>query len=433
MKRIALLFAVLAVFCTGTVVAQDVITDSQEYQEMMRYKDLYDQAYQDGDYEKALEYAREVKTWSEKVNELADAELERRRNAVSDDPNAPIDGETEEERWLRVRETATARMEALDAELLDLHADSIAPRDYAAFSAGRDELMALLEDQSRLYEAQELYNNLVEEAEALKNTVRDQTDLVRARQQQAADAIDAARQSESVAALSAEELSQAEQRYQEAETAQSEYRYGDAIDGFSAALYYARGALMLTEQNDAVAETDAQLADSQKTVETNSRVLVSDGNGKVHLSEGWSGDAYLEEHPLVELSVTLIPYEPGVTEPRFKSADETKTVEAPETGESESSIETAIRLWKMGVNARNAGDLPLAREYFAQSVVFAETYKNEAPTAFYKVLKNDNLWFIAKKVYGNPFFWPMIFEANDEIIENPALIFPGQEFLIPNP
>ncbi|PKL83458.1 MAG: peptidoglycan-binding protein LysM [Ignavibacteriae bacterium HGW-Ignavibacteriae-3] len=52
----------------------------------------------------------------------------------------------------------------------------------------------------------------------------------------------------------------------------------------------------------------------------------------------------------------------------------------------------------------------------------------------YTVVKNDNLWNIAKKKdhYANPFAWPVIYKSNRDKIKNPDLIFPKQIFKIPN-
>ena len=51
----------------------------------------------------------------------------------------------------------------------------------------------------------------------------------------------------------------------------------------------------------------------------------------------------------------------------------------------------------------------------------------------YTVKKGDTLWWIAKykDVYNDPFLWPIIYEANKDIIKNPKLLYPGQELGIP--
>ena len=49
----------------------------------------------------------------------------------------------------------------------------------------------------------------------------------------------------------------------------------------------------------------------------------------------------------------------------------------------------------------------------------------------YTVVAGDNLSKIAKRFYGNANQWKRIFEANRDILDNPDLIRPGQELIIP--
>ena len=51
----------------------------------------------------------------------------------------------------------------------------------------------------------------------------------------------------------------------------------------------------------------------------------------------------------------------------------------------------------------------------------------------YTVKKGDCLWGIAKKktVYNDPFQWPILYEANKDIIKKANLIYPGQKFKVP--
>jgi hypothetical protein len=49
----------------------------------------------------------------------------------------------------------------------------------------------------------------------------------------------------------------------------------------------------------------------------------------------------------------------------------------------------------------------------------------------HEVIRGETLWALAERYLGNPFRWPLIFEANRQSIQNPHLIFPGQVFVIP--
>ena len=64
-----------------------------------------------------------------------------------------------------------------------------------------------------------------------------------------------------------------------------------------------------------------------------------------------------------------------------------------------------------------------------QMVVEAEEPEPEA--TYYTVVKGDSLSKIAKEVYGNAMKYPVIFEANKPMLEDPDKIYPGQVLRIP--
>ena len=58
--------------------------------------------------------------------------------------------------------------------------------------------------------------------------------------------------------------------------------------------------------------------------------------------------------------------------------------------------------------------------------------KTPAPEAqWHTVVSGDNLSKIAKKFYGDPNKYPVIFEANKPMLKHPDKIYPGQELRIP--
>lgn len=53
------------------------------------------------------------------------------------------------------------------------------------------------------------------------------------------------------------------------------------------------------------------------------------------------------------------------------------------------------------------------------------------PFEFYTIQRGDSLSKIAKSYYGDAMKYPVLFEANREIIKNPDLIYPGQVIRVP--
>jgi nucleoid-associated protein YgaU len=49
----------------------------------------------------------------------------------------------------------------------------------------------------------------------------------------------------------------------------------------------------------------------------------------------------------------------------------------------------------------------------------------------YTVVKGDSLSKIAKREYGDASKWRQIYQANRDVIDNPDLIEPGQDLIIP--
>lgn len=59
------------------------------------------------------------------------------------------------------------------------------------------------------------------------------------------------------------------------------------------------------------------------------------------------------------------------------------------------------------------------------------TSKDEHTMQTYTVVKGDSLSKIAKQVYGKASMWRKIYEANQDQIKDPDLIFPGQLLRLP--
>jgi hypothetical protein len=62
----------------------------------------------------------------------------------------------------------------------------------------------------------------------------------------------------------------------------------------------------------------------------------------------------------------------------------------------------------------------------------AEPVVQKPVSGQYSVIPNDTLWGIAGKseIYSDNFQWPLIFKANRDLIKDPDLIYPKQDFKI---
>lgn len=63
--------------------------------------------------------------------------------------------------------------------------------------------------------------------------------------------------------------------------------------------------------------------------------------------------------------------------------------------------------------------------------VVSDNFKAPAASEFYTIKSGDSLSKIAKQYYGDAMKYPMLFEANREVIKHPDKIYPGQKIRIP--
>ena len=112
----------------------------------------------------------------------------------------------------------------------------------------------------------------------------------------------------------------------------------------------------------------------------------------------------------------------GVKQLKVDVHGETATV----SGEAASQAEREKVLLTVG-NTQG-----IAKVEDKMTVAAPKTAEAPAPESrFYTVVKGDSLSKIAKHFYGDAMKYPVIFEANKPMLEDPDKIYPGQVLRIP--
>jgi hypothetical protein len=57
--------------------------------------------------------------------------------------------------------------------------------------------------------------------------------------------------------------------------------------------------------------------------------------------------------------------------------------------------------------------------------------QSPAQTREHTVKRGDTLWDLARAYLSNPFLWPLIYDANRQVVENPHRIYPAERLVIP--
>ena len=102
-----------------------------------------------------------------------------------------------------------------------------------------------------------------------------------------------------------------------------------------------------------------------------------------------------------------------------------------------SYLEDAKTTWEEGVAQLKAKNYVLASQLFLEAQRMVGIYMTLAVDKLYTVRlipeHRDSLWRISgyQNIYNNPFDWPKIWTRNQKLIQNPDLIYPGWQLIIP--
>lgn len=265
----------------------------------------------------------------------------------------------------------------------------------------------------------------------------------------------------------AEELEGSREKYQSAEKKYEEYQLEASTHEYSEAKMLALKTVRLARRRKAEAAADEHMMRVMERIEKASEKTVVTEEGEVIEAEKWDGQKEKKE---IEQAVQQKIEEeylddktdnsedskagsegkgdelmPSATPEEEINEDTVGAVHLKESfpgvvlGDEEKSnmLKEAKRLWKLGVEEKALGNFERAHEYFSEAEKYIEAYEALAVEKTYTVRlipeRRDCLWRIAEYnfIYNDASRWPEIWRRNRKLIQNPDLIFPGWNLIIP--
>jgi len=213
------------------------------------------------------------------------------------------------------------------------------------------------------------------------------------------------------------------------------FRLDDAEESFGAAREAARDTLRLArEARSGQSATAKQKADELKAkaeaaLKEAAGLTVANDEGEVVVPDEWT--QFLKDLEKMELE-----YQAPVPRSMLGIPASGTLVLAEETS-LKGLLEKAKEFYRLGLEQKAKGNYEQAQSYFNESLRYVEIYKSYAVKGVYTVRlipeRRDCLWRIAEydTIYGDPYLWPKIWRRNRKLIQNPDLIYPGWQLVIP--
>ena len=337
----------------------------------------------------------------------------------------------------RAGQDMAARMEAARKKLLEIEADKFQPEEFQAVTAGIDQSKALFESsdysgaRARAYQALKDMTDLRNRLEARLANVRTLKYDTEQLMKQAEDG--------ELYTLAPGQREKVTSLYLKGLDAWQGYRLDDAEEGFGAALEAAKDTIRIAQeaqgnQAETKKKADAMQVQVMKSLQEASTLTVVTEDGTVITPQNWTEDEFLKEIDRLQKQE-----DQGSTPSKDQSmvipSDQGTVVMAEDS--TASLLQQARDLWVQGLKENAAGNYGKALDYFNEAQRYIDIYKSFAVKGVYTVRlipdRRDCLWRIAeyKDIYGDPYRWPNIWRRNRKLIQNPDLIYPGWQLVIP--
>ncbi len=220
------------------------------------------------------------------------------------------------------------------------------------------------------------------------------------------------------------------------------YKLDDAEESFGAAREAARDTIRIAkdaQDNSQAAEkakAEALQAQVMQSLQDASTLTVVTEDGTIIKPQNWTQDDFLKQIDQMMKDQQQQQQQNGSSpQSMLIPTDQSTAVMADES--SPNLLQQARDLWVQGLKEQQAGNYGKAQDYFNEAQRYIDIYKSYAVKGVYTVRlipdRRDCLWRIAEypDIYGDPYKWPTIWRRNRKLIQNPDLIFPGWQLVIP--
>ena len=330
-----------------------------------------------------------------------------------------------------------ARMEAARQRLLVLEADKFLPEDYTTATAGIDEAAGLYRSgeyadaRARAYKALKDMTDLRNRLESRLANVRTLKYDTEQLMKQAED--------EELYAWAPEQKDKVTGLYVKGLDALHAYDLDNAEENFGAAREAARDTLRIAReardgrQTEMKAKAEALQGQVMKSLQDASKLTVVTEDGTIVKPRNWTDEDFLKE---IERTLNQEEQNSNPGGQSMLIPTDTSTAVMAEDS-TVTLLQQARDLWVQGLKEKAAGNYGKALDYFNEAQRYIDIYKSYAVKGVYTVRlipdRRDCLWRIAEyaEIYGDPYRWPSIWRRNRKLIQNPDLIYPGWQLVIP--
>lgn len=205
------------------------------------------------------------------------------------------------------------------------------------------------------------------------------------------------------------------------------FQLDKAEETWTAALFQAQAATAKAIRELARKQTEQLMLDTMRKLEKASGATIVDPQDNIIGPQPWNGTEQLKAIKKPQSAVSGQPVAKIPQEGVVVLGDKQRVT----------YLDDAKEAWRRGVEAMDDEDYPLANQEFLQAQKLIDAYLALAVEKVYTVRlipdRRDSLWRISEydSIFGSPWEWPKIWKRNQKLVQNPDLIYPGWQLIIP--